>query len=360
MAVDGEDRLTLIGVDDVDEAILQSCDELGSVVLALLGDSDGVIVDTLGDADDIQLVPDAVGTAHALLAGLILLIGGEHPAGFVVVTAVSVADDDVDLLSSSVGESGAVAGVKRNDVGEVGDLLAVVVFHQPHGGVDVTGGGRGLLNCPLCLVEVFPGELFTGCDLGCQFLAVLGRSCVDQGAVVGDLRTVLLGGVFFAVPGGGVGAVVGQAVAGSGEDDVDVIGVESVGAAGEPAEVDRACGHSLAGSIVAGADGDVNFVDVIAEVCHLSLDELGQILGAGDDNVGVLGRNELESQLVEVGPCGLSIGNGLSSGCFSSSGSRRLTAGAEGEHHNKCEKQCYGLFHFLFSSIKFIFMAKGR
>ena len=98
----------------------------------------------------------------------------------------------------------------------------------------------------------------------------------------------------------------------------------------------------------------------VTEVCHLSLDELGQILGTGDDNIGVLGRNELESQLVEVGPCGLSIGSGLSCGGFSSSGSRRLTAGAEGEHHNKCEKQCYGLFHFLFSSIKFIFMAKGR
>ena len=104
---------------------------------------------------------------------------------------------------------------------------------------------RGLLNCPhFALSRSSQGEFrFTGCDLGCQFLAVLGRSCIDQGAVVGDLRTVLLGGVGFTpFQVVGVGAVVGQAVAGSGEDDVNIIGVEGVGAAGEPAEVDGACG----------------------------------------------------------------------------------------------------------------------
>ena len=206
------------------------------------------------------------------------------------------------------------------------------------------------MDCPLCLVEVLPGELLTGVDLGCKFLAVLGRSCVDEGAVVGDLRAVLLGGVCFAVPVGGVGAVVGQTVTGSGQDDVNVVGVESVGATGQPAEVDGACGHGLAGSVVAGADGDVNFVNVIAKLGHLGLNELGQILGAGNDNVGVLGRNELKGQLVEmlILCCGGFGSLGFGSLGLFGSGSAGLAACAESKYHDKCEKQCYGLFHFCF------------
>ena len=58
-----------VSLDDVDEAILQSGDELRSVVGAGLGDGNGVVVDTVGDADDVQLVPDGLAAAHALLAG---------------------------------------------------------------------------------------------------------------------------------------------------------------------------------------------------------------------------------------------------------------------------------------------------
>ena len=351
MAVDAEDSLSFIGVDDVDEALLQSVDQLGGVVGAFLGNGNGVVVDAVGDADDIQLIPDGFGTAHALLAGLVLLIDGQRPGSFVVVTAVGVADNDVHLLSSGVGESGAVAGVQRNDVGQVGDLLAVVVLHQPQSRVDVTGGGRGLLNGPGSLVQIFPGQLFTGVDLGGQLLAVGRGSCVDQRTIVGDLRAILLGGVGFAVPVSGVLAVVGQAITGSGQNDLGIVGVQGVGAAGQPAQIDGTGGHGLTGGVIAGTDGDVNFVDVVAQLCHLGLDQLGQVLGAGNDDVGVLGGNELQSQLVEVrtGSFGLSgllgdadIGFGGSLGL----GSGGLAAGTQRQDQNQCHGQCKDLFHF--------------
>ena len=338
-------------VDDVDEALLQSVDQLGGVVGAFLGNGNGVVVDAVGNADDVQLIPDGVGTAHTLLAGLVLLIDGQRPGSFVVVTAVGVADNDVHLLSSSVGESGAVAGIQRNDVGQVGDLLAVVVLHQPQSGVDVTGGGRGLLNGPGSLVQIFPGQLLTGVDLGGQLLAVGRGSCVDQRTVVGDLRAILLGGVGFAVPVSGVLAVVGQAVTGSGQNDIGIVGVQGVGAAGQPAQIDGTGGHGLTGGVIAGADSDVNFVDVVAQLCHLGLDQLGQVLSAGNDDVGVLGGNELQSQLVEVrtGSFGLSgllgdadIGFGGSLGL----GSGGLAAGAQRQDQNQCHGQCKDLFHF--------------
>ena len=305
-----------------------------------------------GAEQALHLVPDGVAATHALLAGFILLVGGEYPARLVVVAAVGVAYDDIDLLSGGVGESRAVAGVKRNNVGQIGDLLAVVVFHQPHGGVDVTGGRGGLLDCPSRLVEILPGEGLTGVDLCSKLLAVLGRSCVDQRAVVGDLGAVLLGGICFAVPVSRIGAVVGKTVAGGGEDNVHIVRVQRVGAAGEPAKVDGAGRHGLAGRVVAGADSDIDLVDVVAELAHLSLHELGQILGAGDDNVGILRGNELESQLVEVlifsglfgrsfrGSVSSSLSRGLGRG-----GSGGLAAGAQRENHHEGQEKCDNLLH---------------
>ena len=128
VAVHIEYGLALFGIDYVDEAILKSRYYFGGVILAGLGDGNGVVVYTVGHADNVELVPDGLGAAHALLTGFVLLVYGQHPAGFVVVTAVGIADDDVHLLGSGVGEGGAVAGIKGNDVGKIGYLLAVIVF----------------------------------------------------------------------------------------------------------------------------------------------------------------------------------------------------------------------------------------
>ena len=349
MAVNIKDGLTFLGVDDVDEAVLQSLDQLGSVVLTLLGDRNGIVVDAIGNANDVQLIPDRITAAHALLTGLILLVDGQHPGCFVVVTAVSVADNDVDLLSSGVGESSAVAGVQRNNIGQVRDLLTIVVLHQPHSGIDVTCGGRGLLNSPGSLVQVLPGQSLTGVDLSSQLLTVSGGSCVDQRTVVGDLGAILSGGVLFAVPVGGVLAVVGQAVTGSSQNDLGVIGVQRIGAAGQPADVDSTSRHCLTGGIVAGAHSDIDFVDVIAQVCHLGLDQLGQVCGAGNDDVSVLGGNKLQSQLVKVRTHSLGLSDFFGSCC--GSGRRSLflrAAGAQGQDQNHCHDQCKDLFHFGF------------
>ena len=72
---------------------------------------------------------------------------------------------------------------------------------------------------------------------------------VDQGAVEGDLRAVLLGGVLLAVPVGGVLAVVAPTVAGGGKKNLGVVGLEGIGAARKPAEIDGAGCHGLAGSL---------------------------------------------------------------------------------------------------------------
>ena len=240
VAVHIEYGLALFGIDYVDEAILKSRYYFGGVILAGLGDGNGVVVYTVGHADNVELVPDGLGAAHALLAGFVLLVNGQHPAGFVVVTAVGIANDDVYLLGSGVGEGGAVAGIKGNDVGKIGDLLAVVIGHQPHGRIDITGGRGGLLHRPAGAVKIFPGEGFAVVDLLGQLLAVFGGGGVDQGTIVGYLGAVLLGGVSFAVPVRGVGAVVGQAVAGGGQYNVGIIGIEGIGAAGQPAKIDGA------------------------------------------------------------------------------------------------------------------------
>ena len=65
VAVDIEDGLSLIGIDDVDQAVLHGLDKLGVVHFRLcLCDGNGIIVNALGDADNIELVPDGIGTAH--------------------------------------------------------------------------------------------------------------------------------------------------------------------------------------------------------------------------------------------------------------------------------------------------------
>ena len=301
MAVHTEDGLALIGVDDVDQRGLQRIDELRIVDFRLRGgDGDGIVVDARGHADDVHLVPDGIGAAHAGLAGGVGAVGGSVPGSLIVAAAVSVAHDDVHLLGGGLRERVRIA--QLHDVGQVGDLLAVVVLHQPHGRVDVARGGRGVAHGPGRLVEVFPGQLFAGVDLGGQLLAVLGRGGVDQGAVEGHLLVGRQRLVGVAVPGRRVGAVVGQAGAGRGQDDVDLLrlAVDGVGAARQPAHVDGAGAHRLAGGLIAGADGDFDLADVVAQLGHLGLDELRQILGAGDDDVRVLGRDELEGQLVHL------------------------------------------------------------
>lgn len=88
------------------------------------------------------------------------------------------------------------------------------------------------------------------------------------------------------------------------------------------ASPDRGTGsHSLAGGVVAGADRDVDFVDVVAELGHFSLHELGKVLRASDDDVGVLGGNKLKRQFVEMLVFGGFFGRGFFSRGFFSAGS---------------------------------------
>ncbi len=87
------------------QALLQGLDELGVVDLRLgLGDGHGVVVDALGDADDIELssqmeavrpMPD--------LPGFVLFGHRDGPGGLIVVAAVRIADDDVNVLGSGLG-----------------------------------------------------------------------------------------------------------------------------------------------------------------------------------------------------------------------------------------------------------------
>ena len=165
---------------------------------------------------------------------------------------------------------------------------------QPEGRVDVTGGRGILQHSPVGLGEVIPGELLARVDLGGQLLAVSGRRGVDQGAIEGDLRAVLEGLVGLAVPGLGILAVVGKTRAGGGQDDVHIVAEQRVGAARQPAQIDGAGGHGLAGRLVVGADGDVDILHVVALLEQRGLEQLRQILGAGDDHVSVLGGDELE------------------------------------------------------------------
>ena len=109
MAVNIEYGLAFIGVDYVDEAILQGGLKLVGIEGAGLGDGNGVVIDTVGNAYNVKLVPYGLAAAHALFAGGSLLIGGQYPARLVVVTAVGIANDDIDLLGSGIGERGAAS-----------------------------------------------------------------------------------------------------------------------------------------------------------------------------------------------------------------------------------------------------------
>ena len=293
MAVHAEDLLAFRRVDDVDERLLHRGDELRIVNIRVrLGDGDGVVVDARGHADDVQLIPDGIGAAHAGLAGLVGLAGGQSPSGLVIVAAVGVADDDVNRFGGSLSERVAIAG-QRDDVRQIGDLLLVVIL-QPEGRINVAGGRRILQHSPVGLGEVIPGELLARVDLGGQLLAVSGRRGIDQGAIEGDLRAVLEGLVGFAVPGGRILAVVGQARAGSRQDDVHIVAEQRIGAARQPAQINGAGGHGLAGRLVVGADGDVDVLHVIALLEQRGFEQLRQVLGAGDDDVSVLGGDELK------------------------------------------------------------------
>ena len=165
---------------------------------------------------------------------------------------------------------------------------------QPEGRVDVTGGRRILQHSPVRLGEVVPSQLFAGVDLRGKLLAVSGRRGVDEGAIEGDLRAVLQGLVGVAVPGLGVFAVVGQTRTGSGQDNIHVVAEQRVGAARQPAQIDGAGSHRFASRFVVGADRDVDVLHVIALFEQRSLEQLRQVLGAGDDDVSVLRRNELK------------------------------------------------------------------
>ena len=68
--------------------------------------------------------------------------------------------------------------------------------------------------------------------------------------------------------------VDGQAVAGGCQDNIAAVIVENIGAAGDQANIGGTCGERLADSLIAGADGDVDFLDVIAELCELVGEQL--------------------------------------------------------------------------------------
>ena len=138
----------LIMLGDVNEAVLKSFTDFRSIVRAFLRNRYGVIINTIRHTDDVEFIPDGGTAAHALLTGGILLVGRQIPREFIVIAAVGIADDDINQLRSCHGERLTIAAFHCSDFREIGDLLAIIVLHEPQGRIDVTGIGSGAKNCP--------------------------------------------------------------------------------------------------------------------------------------------------------------------------------------------------------------------
>ena len=87
-----------------------------------------------------------------------------------------------------------------------------------------------------------------------------------------------------------------QAVAGRGQDDLCAVVIQDIGTAGDQADVDGAGFETFADRLIGGADGDLNFADVIAFLGQLVLEQLLERLGRGDDLLRLAGGNKGDLQ----------------------------------------------------------------
>ena len=350
MAVDGDDLLAFFGVADVDERILQSCDQIGVHDLRVLADRDGVVVDRGGDADDIGLFPDG---AFAAELGV--------PALSIVAAGIGVGHEDVDLAGSEAGECAGV-GIRLHGAAQIRDALAVAVL-QPQSRIDVAGRGGRAHDAPVGAVEIVPGQLFTGVDLGGQLLTLFGRAGDEQGAVGNGLLVGSLGGLA-VVPVLGVVGVLAQTIAGRGQNDLRAVVIQDIGTAGDQADVDGAGFQTFADRLIGGADGDLNFADVIAFLGQLVLEQLLERLGRGDDLLRLAGGNKGDLQRFDGLRSRFRSLFGLGGGgvCFSGSirgfcglgsggavGSHRVgvcaAAGQNADQHDERKQKCKTFFH---------------
>ena len=237
-------------------------------------------------------------------------------------------------------------GVALHHIVQIADPLTVVLL-QPQGGIDVPGGGGGIQHRPGGAVQVVPGQLLPGVDLGEQLLALLaGTGQQDTAVVSAHVLCVLLDGA--VVPVGGVLRVLVDGIAQGGQQHIAVVGEEHIVAAGDEAQVRAARAEGLAHGGVAGAHGHVDLAHVVALFQQLCLQQLLQRLRGLGDEVGVRIGRKCDFQRVHL----LYIGVGRSL--------RRLPGAAAGQEsgaQRQAQQKCGNLlFHGNPSSL--IFCAK--
>ena len=219
---------------------------------------------------------------------------------------------------------------------KIRDLLAIVVIHEPERRIDVAGRAGDIHDTPVCLIQIIPGKSLAAVDLFSKLLAILGRSRIDQSTIVSNLRSIFLRCICFAIPVSRIGGIVGQTVAGSSQDDIALIRIQCISSARQPAYIDCASSESFTRCFIRSTDRDIDRTDVVALACHFINDQLVQASSTGDDDISVLGRYELECELVDV------LGSRFSRCCL---GLRTIISGSScscGSCVFRCSRRCFG------------------
>ena len=242
-------------------------------------------------------------------------------------------------------------GVGLHHVFKVADALSVIVL-EPQAGIDVAGSRSGAQHGPGGAVQVIPGQFFPVIDLGQQLLSLFGGTGQDDAAVVGAhvLRVFLNGAV---IPVGRLFRVLVDGIAQGSKQYITVIGEQNIVAAGDKADVGTAGTEGLAHGRVAGADGHVDLLHIIALFQELCLQQLLQRLGGRDDlvRVGVRGERDLQ---------GGDLGDIVFRAAVIVGGFRLLacTAGGDTQAQCQCEDACDDFFHKDTSRFDFRLKAK--
>ena len=257
---------------------------------------------------------------------------------------MAVGHHHVHLTGGQTGHGSGVR-VRLDHVLQIADALAVVLL-EPQAGIDVAGGGGGAEDGPGGAVEIVPGQIFAGVDLGLQCLTLFAGTGQNDTAVIGaHILGVFLNSA--VVPVGGVLGILVDGIAQRGEQHIAVIGEQDVVAAGDEADVGAAGAEGLAHSGVAGAHGHVDVLHVIALFQELCLKQLLQRLRGGGDliRVGVGGEGDFQrGDLLHAGRVGVTVvicRGGLLTG----------TAGGEAQTQGQGQNSCKKLFHGIYLQI---------
>ena len=217
---------------------------------------------------------------------------------------------------------------------------------QPQGGIDVTGGGRGAHDAPVGAVQVFPSQLFAVINLSEQLLTLIGGAGDHESTIGNSLLFGSFGGLAI-VPILGVIGILAEAVTGGSEDDLGAVIVQNIGAAGDEANIDGTGFQTFADCLVGGADGDLNFADLVAFFGQLFLEHCLQGLGDGDDLGGLTGRNESDLEGFDLLGIRVIAGGGVVA-----------AADHHAEDHDDYQQKRKQLFHLFFlhndSSLSFL------